>query len=129
MHSFPTRRSSDLTLQSDNGVALPAPITGTFTWDYNHGGSGVGFSRSTAAAHPGDPVTFAVQAPSVVGTSDRKSTRLNSSHVKSSYAVFCLKKNKTPTALLASTRACGPLVGCAPWRGAPWPPAAVRGGF
>src|SRR5690606_39330034 len=24
---------------------------------------------------------------------DRKSTRLNSSHVKSSYAVFCLKKN------------------------------------
>src|SRR6266511_1237478 len=26
--------------------------------------------------------------------SDRKSTRLNSSHVKISYAVFCLKKNK-----------------------------------
>src|SRR5690606_39778193 len=25
---------------------------------------------------------------------DRKSTRLNSSHVKTSYAVFCLKKNK-----------------------------------
>src|SRR5690606_41363543 len=25
---------------------------------------------------------------------DRKSTRLNSSHVKSSYAVFCLKKNR-----------------------------------
>src|SRR5690606_41991712 len=25
---------------------------------------------------------------------DRKSTRLNSSHVKISYAVFCLKKNK-----------------------------------
>src|SRR5690606_40046788 len=25
---------------------------------------------------------------------DRKSTRLNSSHVKSSYAVFCLKKNQ-----------------------------------
>src|SRR5690349_23587831 len=33
-------------------------------------------------------------------TSDRKSTRLNSSHVEISYAVFCLKKkkkNKTPT--------------------------------
>src|SRR5690606_40752474 len=28
------------------------------------------------------------------GTSDRKSTRLNSSHVKISYAVFCLKKKK-----------------------------------
>src|SRR5690606_41954263 len=28
---------------------------------------------------------------------DRKSTRLNSSHVKISYAVFCLKKKKTQT--------------------------------
>src|SRR3989442_8946885 len=28
-------------------------------------------------------------------TSDRKSTRLNSSHVRISYAVFCLKKKKT----------------------------------
>src|SRR5690606_39605073 len=27
---------------------------------------------------------------------DRKSTRLNSSHVKKSYAVFCLKKKITP---------------------------------
>src|SRR5690625_1993063 len=27
---------------------------------------------------------------------DRKSTRLNSSHVASSYAVFCLKKKTTP---------------------------------
>src|SRR5437868_10774697 len=28
---------------------------------------------------------------------DRKSTRLNSSHVSISYAVFCLKKKKPPT--------------------------------
>src|SRR3989442_4775426 len=28
-------------------------------------------------------------------TGDRKSTRLNSSHVRISYAVFCLKKKKT----------------------------------
>src|SRR6266700_4664894 len=28
------------------------------------------------------------------GCADRKSTRLNSSHVKISYAVFCLKKKK-----------------------------------
>src|SRR3989442_11638471 len=28
---------------------------------------------------------------------DRKSTRLNSSHVRISYAVFCLKKKKLPT--------------------------------
>src|SRR5437660_9220965 len=31
----------------------------------------------------------------VVGLLDRKSTRLNSSHVAISYAVFCLKKKKT----------------------------------
>src|SRR5690606_40373781 len=31
-------------------------------------------------------------APATLG--DRKSTRLNSSHVKNSYAVFCLKKKK-----------------------------------
>src|SRR5690606_41960160 len=41
-----------------------------------------------SAAHvlvtPGSPVP----------TVDRKSTRLNSSHVKTSYAVFCLKKQK-----------------------------------
>src|SRR5690606_41403286 len=30
-----------------------------------------------------------------LGGSDRKSTRLNSSHVKISYAVFCLKKKTT----------------------------------
>src|SRR5690606_40078466 len=29
-----------------------------------------------------------------LGRQDRKSTRLNSSHVKISYAVFCLKKKK-----------------------------------
>src|SRR5256885_8196315 len=31
---------------------------------------------------------------------DRKSTRLNSSHLVISYAVFCLKKKKTPTSYL-----------------------------
>src|SRR5690554_5759451 len=33
---------------------------------------------------------------------DRKSTRLNSSHVRISYAVFCLKKKKTRTTLITS---------------------------
>src|SRR5438874_8168468 len=32
-----------------------------------------------------------------VGDGDRKSTRLNSSHVEISYAVFCLKKKKKHT--------------------------------
>src|SRR5690606_39344994 len=40
------------------------------------------------------PLTGSISAVSVgiVGGRDRKSTRLNSSHVKISYAVFCLKK-------------------------------------
>src|SRR5256885_12446478 len=33
---------------------------------------------------------------------DRKSTRLNSSHLVISYAVFCLKKKKKPTFSLSS---------------------------
>src|SRR6266511_4784721 len=33
-------------------------------------------------------------SPRALSYPDRKSTRLNSSHVKSSYAVFCLKKKK-----------------------------------
>src|SRR5436309_5105423 len=41
---------------------------------------------------------------------DRKSTRLNSSHVKISYAVFCLKKKKkhstTPIAMRKSLTCC-----------------------
>src|SRR5207249_11885309 len=32
------------------------------------------------------------EPPAVVALTDRKSTRLNSSHVSISYAVFCLKK-------------------------------------
>src|SRR3989442_9963994 len=66
-----------------------------------------------AASHPGHPAdrcphhagigVLAVPAPLRWGArradadtdrSDRKSTRLNSSHVRISYAVFCLKKKK-----------------------------------
>src|SRR5438874_3487440 len=37
------------------------------------------------------------RSPAETGGGDRKSTRLNSSHVEISYAVFCLKKKtKTP---------------------------------
>src|SRR3989442_9681649 len=37
---------------------------------------------------------------------DRKSTRLNSSHVRISYAVFCLKKKKKPLATLRTCYRC-----------------------
>src|SRR5215469_17320889 len=42
-----------------------------------------------------DPAAFAEKGGEEAGlTEDRKSTRLNSSHVEISYAVFCLKKKK-----------------------------------
>src|SRR3989442_6993661 len=37
---------------------------------------------------------------------DRKSTRLNSSHVRISYAVFCLKKKKNAIMVCYSARSC-----------------------
>src|SRR5256885_9553360 len=37
------------------------------------------------------------QGPDEPDEEDRKSTRLNSSHLVNSYAVFCLKKKKTST--------------------------------
>src|SRR5256885_3356865 len=39
------------------------------------------------------------------GGEDRKSTRLNSSHLVISYAVFCLKKKKTTSAPLSARSA------------------------
>src|SRR5690606_41627673 len=47
------------------------------------------FCRLGRAGHPG-----AHTAGGVSRRPDRKSTRLNSSHVKISYAVFCLKKKR-----------------------------------
>src|SRR2546421_8402725 len=44
------------------------------------------FGNSTIPVHESSPRHFC--------TSDRKSTRLNSSHDQISYAVFCLKKKK-----------------------------------
>src|SRR2546426_12339633 len=49
--------------------------------------------RSSVLAHRhGSGASFGGMAR---GTLDRKSTRLNSSHLVISYAVFCLKKKKT----------------------------------
>src|SRR5690606_41855138 len=48
-----------------------------------------GNSRPILRDHPLD------RDPSLANHKDRKSTRLNSSHVKISYAVFCLKKKTT----------------------------------
>src|SRR3989442_4363421 len=60
-------------------------------------GAGTGLSGGAIPVEGGVVVSFArmsrileIDVPNI----DRKSTRLNSSHVRISYAVFCLKKKK-----------------------------------
>src|SRR5699024_11678610 len=50
-----------------------------------------------AAGRPRVPRRRGRAVPLVPDRPDRKSTRLNSSHVSISYAVFCLKKKKRDT--------------------------------
>src|SRR5690606_40508425 len=88
LHSFPTRRSSDLPITSTNRIL-------DFGWaDYplksqleisNYARTQRSMPRRSIGWHTA--LTELSQ-----GRVDRKSTRLNSSHVKISYAVFCLKK-------------------------------------
>src|SRR5690606_40527594 len=65
-----------------------------------------GLRATTVAVFDAPSWRPVIEIDSLPSRPDRKSTRLNSSHVKSSYAVFCLKKktkrttayrNKTPT--------------------------------
>src|SRR5690606_41846882 len=67
--------------------------------DYNavvkaiHGAAGFGSVKATNPVLAGDSTLRTVtNRLSSAESPDRKSTRLNSSHVKISYAVFCLKK-------------------------------------
>src|SRR5690625_6738892 len=88
LHSFPTRRSSDLNLNHPCGTVedglLDLEIEQRF--DETRGSQGR-FGR--CSHHRGNLLSGAEYF-----RLDRKSTRLNSSHVASSYAVFCLKKKK-----------------------------------
>src|SRR5690606_40560938 len=88
LHSFPTRRSSDLFPVGVFMRRFP-PCS------YDCVGSGSFYRavplRTHAGGAPFGELTV-VAAPR--RCRDRKSTRLNSSHVKISYAVFCLKKKK-----------------------------------
>src|SRR5690606_41769648 len=92
-HSFPTRRSSDL-------------ASGTQTGPVNYELAKQLATSQLPASHPASSIDVAKVVEAVklaevwldgatsmpAGARDRKSTRLNSSHVKISYAVFCLKK-------------------------------------
>src|SRR5699024_11423092 len=82
--SFPTRRSSDL-------CPIFSSSSDTFLYLLSHLICLPRF-KSGAISKLG---TF--RFLSVGLTKDRKSTRLNSSHVSISYAVFCLKKNINQT--------------------------------
>src|SRR5207253_9541909 len=94
-HSFPTRRSSDLKLivsrarKVQRFFSQPFFVAAQFT---GLEGKYVkledtikGFREIVEGKHDDLPE----QAFYMVGTIDRKSTRLNSSHVAISYAVFC----------------------------------------
>src|SRR5207253_5543411 len=88
LHSFPTRRSSDLnpTLSAPGGAVLidtGAPALGGLETYI-----GIGTNRDSSV------ILTNIAGSSVQINPDRKSTRLNSSHVAISYAVFCLKKKK-----------------------------------
>src|SRR5690606_40297980 len=95
LHSFPTRRSSDLQATMTEYESAQAWTTLSTTADaaavFN---SGKGPIRSASRPSTGANRMTAIDemASAKPTLRDRKSTRLNSSHVKISYAVFCLKK-------------------------------------
>src|SRR5690606_39687409 len=69
------------------GSGLGALLRGALTFVE---ASGV-LNAAMISLHPREPH---IGQPQCEISQDRKSTRLNSSHVKISYAVFCLKKKK-----------------------------------
>src|SRR5690606_42036854 len=93
LHSFPTRRSSDLRTTSPSWIFGVRPTTFTMK-------NGMASPKRRSQAEPENRhrhPTRQSRPKAAMGQNprDRKSTRLNSSHVKISYAVFCLKKKKT----------------------------------
>src|SRR5690606_41554562 len=91
LHSFPTRRSSDLRAGPEPPAVRMRPIISIAP-------PNVSARKKIHARQTRWKVrNHCAAATSGAGNprgSDRKSTRLNSSHVKTSYAVFCLKKKK-----------------------------------
>src|SRR5437762_11269783 len=88
LHSFPTRRSSDLF------VTAARDDLGSMFRGYEVG----------AVDYIVKPLIPEVLKSKISVFIDRKSTRLNSSHRCISYAVFCLKKKKKHIKLIAFSR-------------------------
>src|SRR5690606_41609873 len=91
LHSFPTRRSSDLKKHGFNLPSGKAELWLRLAHDLT--GEALPFFVEPPLFSPDGEL--AKEYPLLCTTRrDRKSTRLNSSHVKISYAGFCLKKKK-----------------------------------
>src|SRR5690606_39534774 len=95
LHPFPTRRSSDLGCSVTYRVEDVCTLT-YFFWKFTHFGNSTRIIRDRSESvdsklhcsschHRRSGDRDSVES----GKLDRKSTRLNSSHVKISYAVFC----------------------------------------
>src|SRR5690606_41373509 len=81
--SFPTRRSSDLGSHAIRPPAcLPAPVAAVSRHRL--------MRLATVAVHLSSRSDLRAGRRHARRPEDRKSTRLNSSHVKISYAVFCV---------------------------------------
>src|SRR5207247_8505510 len=84
-HSFPTRRSSDLSSTRTQTTWLRSMSTRAASSDEE---------RPVAI-----PTRSSARPRTLRASTDRKSTRLNSSHEWSSYAVFCLQNKTTANAV------------------------------
>src|SRR5699024_11420457 len=91
LHSFPTRRSSDLVARKNSCsssmvfCAVMSRKSTTHSWVLGIRAIRISSQRPSLSL-------CLIGSPWHTGK-DRKSTRLNSSHVSISYAVFCLKAN------------------------------------
>src|SRR5437773_7720671 len=83
LHSFPTRRSSDLLQQNGDE---PPNLDPYLVYTFEKAGRYLAMIRDCAERSNPNYVYRLARIE------DRKSTRLNSSHITISYAVFCLKK-------------------------------------
>src|SRR5207244_7094715 len=94
-HTFPTRRSSDLTPAPEDSLErfrlhFRHPSFDAKVSSFSIDGEYLRQRRSARKNRHG----FSPQVRLNTNDRDRKSTRLNSSHQIISYAVFCLKKKK-----------------------------------
>src|SRR5205807_5360586 len=95
LHSFPTRRSSDLTVEARlatlGHLSAASRATGPLISVPFNSPSGVIMTAALSSKESRVPSGLrSARACLTTTAGDRRSTRLNSSHLVISYAVFCL---------------------------------------